>query len=52
MQKDALDREKNEVRLLNQQMMQRYKHKMDELAQDQQRTSTLEADLIRKLRII
>lgn len=51
-EKDAVDRERNEVRILNHQMMQRYKQKMDELAKDQERTSALEADLIRKLRII
>ncbi len=40
------------MRTLNQQMMARYKEKMNELAQDKERVCNVEADMIRKLRII
>ena len=38
--------------MMNQQMMVRYKEKMNELAQDKERVANVEADMIRKLRII
>ena len=52
MEKHSIDNERHEMRLFNQQMMTRYKDKMNELTEDKQRVAELEADLIRKLRII
>jgi hypothetical protein len=40
------------MRTLNQQMMNRYKEKMNEMAQEKERVCNVEADMIRKLRII
>ena len=40
------------MRLLNQQMMARYKEKMNELGEEKERVAGLEAELIRKLRVI
>ncbi len=51
-QKHALETERHELRMINQQMMARYKEKMNELAQDKERVANIEADMIRKLRII
>lgn len=52
LEKHAIESERHEMRLLNQQMMAKYKEKVNELQQDKERVASLEADLIRKLRII